>query len=132
MRHFAFACPVRISVLCAVCVMVCAPLIAAPKGKTRTYYVAADEVTWNYAPSGRDEAMGMPFDSIAKVFTQSGPHQIGSIYKKAVYRQYTDGSFKTLKKRPADEAYLGILGPILRGEVGDTIRVVFRNNATHP
>ena len=27
-------------------------------GKVRTYYVAADEVNWDYAPSGRDEAMG--------------------------------------------------------------------------
>ena len=33
-------------------------------GRTRTYYVAADEVNWNYAPAGRDEAMGMPFDDI--------------------------------------------------------------------
>jgi len=42
-------------------------------GKTRTYYVAADEVNWDYAPSGRDEAMGMPFDEIAKLYTESGP-----------------------------------------------------------
>ena len=28
--------------------------------------------------------------------------------------------------------HTGILGPILRAEVGDTIRVVFKNNATHP
>ena len=27
-------------------------------GTTRTYYVAADEVQWDYTPSGRDEAMG--------------------------------------------------------------------------
>lgn len=132
-----FVQPARMTLLCALSLILCAPYTAAaaartPTGKTRTYYVAADEVTWNYAPSGRDEAMGMPFDSVAKVFTQSGPHQIGSVYKKAVYREYTNGTFKTLKKRPADEAYLGILGPILRGEVGDTIRVVFRNNATHP
>ncbi len=116
----------------------CAPLVTAyaaspvSKGKTRTYYVAADEVEWNYAPSGRDEAMGMPFGSVEKSFTQSGPHRIGSIYKKAVYREYTDASFTKLKQRPAGEAYLGLLGPILRGEVGDTIRVVFKNNATHP
>ena len=42
-------------------------------GKTRTYYVAADEVNWDYAPYGRDEAMGMPFDEIAKLYTESGP-----------------------------------------------------------
>jgi hypothetical protein len=32
-----------------------------PRG-TRTYHVAADEVNWDYAPSGREEAMGHPFD----------------------------------------------------------------------
>ena len=104
----------------------------APAGRVRTYYVAADEVEWNYTPSGRDEAMGMPFDDIAKTFTQPGPHQIGSVNKKAIYREYTDATFKTLKPRAMAQAYLGLVGPILHAEVGDTIKVVFRNNATHP
>jgi FtsP/CotA-like multicopper oxidase with cupredoxin domain len=101
-------------------------------GKTRTYYVAAVEMNWDYAPFGRDEAMGMPFDEIAKVYTESGLHRIGRVYKKAIYREYTDATFSTLKVRPAEEQYLGLLGPILRGEVGDTIKVVFKNNASHP
>ena len=58
----------------------------ASGGKIRTYYIAADEVEWNYAPTGRDEAMGQPFDALQKGFTESGPHQIGSVYKKAIYR----------------------------------------------
>ena len=103
-----------------------------PVGKTRTYYVAADEVQWDYAPSGRDEAMGMEFDAIAKTFTESGPHQIGRVNKKAIYREYTDATFSKLKPRAPEDAYLGLVGPILRGEVGDTIKVVFKNNATHP
>lgn len=101
-------------------------------GKTRVYYIAADEVEWNYAPSGRDEAMGMAFDAIARDFTQPGPHQIGSVYKKAIYREYTDGTFTRLKPRAPEDAYLGLMGPILYAEVGDTIKVVFRNHATHP
>ncbi len=112
-----------------------ASLHAAPAtnaGKTRTYYVAADEVEWDYAPSGRDEAMDMPFDPVAKGFTESGPHQIGRINKKAVYHEYTDATFTARKTRPPEEQYLGILGPIIRGEVGDTIKIVFKNNATHP
>jgi hypothetical protein len=56
----------------------------APAGKTRTYYVAADEVNWDYAPTGRDEAMGHPFDALQKGYTDSGPHRIGRIYKKAI------------------------------------------------
>jgi len=105
---------------------------AEPAGKTRTYYVAADEVNWDYAPTGRDEAMGMPFDELQRNYTESGPHHIGRVYKKAIYREYTDASFSTLKVRAPEEQYLGLLGPVLRGEVGDTIQVVFKNNATHP
>ncbi|HEX3353710.1 MAG TPA: multicopper oxidase domain-containing protein [Terriglobales bacterium] len=104
----------------------------APTGKTRTYYVAADEIDWDYAPAGRDEAMGQPFDEVAKGYTEAGPHRIGRVYKKAIYREYTDATFSKLKVRPPDEQYLGLLGPILRGEVGDTIKVVFKNNASHP
>jgi FtsP/CotA-like multicopper oxidase with cupredoxin domain len=105
---------------------------AVTVGKTRTYYVAADEVQWDYTPSGRDEAMGMEFDDVGKAFTESGPHRIGHVYKKAVYHGYTDATFSTMKKRGPDEAYLGILGPILRGAVGDTIKIVFKNNGSHP
>jgi FtsP/CotA-like multicopper oxidase with cupredoxin domain len=32
----------------------------------------------------------------------------------------------------ADQAYLGDLGPIIRAEVGDTIKVVYRNNTRFP
>jgi FtsP/CotA-like multicopper oxidase with cupredoxin domain len=122
----------------AILLATCAAAIAQPAkphtaaGLTRTYYVAADEVQWDYAPSGRDEAMGMPFDDVAKGFAVPGPHNIGSVNKKAVYREYTDATFTTLKPRRPDEQYLGILGPILRGAVGDTIKIVFKNNGTHP
>lgn len=117
--------------LCARAVRISAAS-AGPAGKTRTYYVAADEVNWDYAPSGRDEAMGVEFDAIARGYTESGPHRIGRVYKKAIYREYTDATFSTIKKRPPEDQYLGLLGPVLRGAVGDTIKVVFRNNASHP
>ena len=71
--------------------------------------------------TGRDEAMGMPFDELQKGYAESGPHRIGRVYKKAIYREYTDASFSTLKTRGPEEQYLGLVGPILRGEVGDTI-----------
>jgi FtsP/CotA-like multicopper oxidase with cupredoxin domain len=123
------------SLTCAILCVQPVSVNAAPPahaGKTRTYYVAADEVQWDYAPSGRDEAMGMPFDDIAKGFTETSSNRIGRVYKKAVYREYTDATFSILKPRPPEEQYLGILGPILRAEVGDTIKVIFKNNATHP
>ena len=110
-----------------------APRIAqAGSAAIHTYYVAADEVDWNYTPSGIDKMMGMEFMGYAKVLTEHGPHRIGTTYRKAIYREYTDGSFSKVKPRPAGSEYLGILGPILRAEVGETIRVVFKNNGTHP
>ena len=101
-------------------------------GKTRTYYIAADEVDWDYGPDGVNKMMGMNFDGYAATFMQSGPHSIGKVYRKAVYREYSDASFTQLKPRAPEWEHLGILGPVLRAEVGDTIRVVFRNHATLP
>jgi FtsP/CotA-like multicopper oxidase with cupredoxin domain len=126
-------------ILLAICGL-CAPSFAAqqdnggapPNGKTRTYYVAADELDWDYAPSGIDQMMNMPFESIAKSYMEHGPHRIGHIYKKAIYREYTDATFSVLKPRPPEWEHAGILGPILRAEVGDTIQIIFKNNGTHP
>jgi FtsP/CotA-like multicopper oxidase with cupredoxin domain len=109
----------------------CTRAQAAP-ATIHTYYVAADEIDWNYTPLGIDPMMAMDFTGYSKVFTERGPHRIGSTYRKAVYREYTDDTFAKLKPRPAEWEHLGMLGPVLRGEVGDTIRVIFKNNATHP
>lgn len=104
----------------------------AATGQTRTYYIAADEVEWNYAPTGINQITGKPFDDMANVFVENGPQRIGSTYRKALYREYTDATFQTLKPRPANQAYLGLLGPVIHAEVGDTIKVIFKNNATQP
>jgi FtsP/CotA-like multicopper oxidase with cupredoxin domain len=101
-------------------------------GQTRTYYVAADEVVWDYAPTGTNQAEGRPFDDVEKHFMDAGPTLIGHKVKKAIYHEYTDATFKTLKPRPAEWEHLGFLGPIIRAEVGDTIQVVFKNNAKFP
>ena len=96
--------------------------------KTRTYYIAADPVNWDYAPDGIDDISGKPFDQDEDVFVGRGEHRIGKTYRKALYREYTDDSFTELKERPKDQDYLGTLGPLIRAEVGDTIKVVFKNN----
>ena len=94
-------------------------------GKTRTYYIAADEVTWDYAPGGINQITGRPFAEAESFWVASGPHQIGKIVKKAQYREYTDATFTQLKARPKGWEHLGFLGPLLRAEVGDTIHVIF-------
>ena len=101
-------------------------------GKTRTYYIGADEVVWDYAPTGRNQITGKPFDEDADVFVASGRGRIGSRYLKCIYRGYKDASFRARLKRPSRDRYLGFLGPVIRAEVGDTIKVVFRNACRFP
>lgn len=100
--------------------------------QTRTYYIAANEVEWNYAPTGKNQITGEPFDEAASVFTKQGPDRIGSTYIKSLYQAYTDATFKTLKQRTPAEEHLGFQGPVIRGVVGDTIKVVFKNNLDRP
>ncbi len=95
-------------------------LVGAVKPMTRTYYIAADLVQWNYAPDGTNVAQGRAFNAEENVFVGSGAGRIGSTYTKALYREYTDATFTTLKPRPVEDAYLGILGPTIRAQVGDT------------
>ncbi len=99
---------------------------------TRTYYIAADPVEWDYVPGGRDEITGEPFADSAYFKPPAKPRPVSMKYAKTLYREYTDSTFKTLKPRPAEWEHLGFLGPLIRGVVGDTIRVVFRNNAKRP
>lgn len=98
-------------------------------GTVRTYYIAAENVDWDYAPSGTNRIAGgslSPFDSL--IFAPQS-EAIGRVYRKAIYREYTDSTFSAPKPRAAEWEHLGILGPLIRGVVGDTIKVVFRNKA---
>ena len=61
--------------------------------------------------------------------SRASPYRIGRHYLKFVFNEYTDHTFSTLKPRAADDKHLGMLGPTIRAEVGDTIQVVFRNHA---
>jgi hephaestin len=100
--------------------------------QTRTYYIAADEVEWDYAPQRRNLITGEAFNEDEQVFTEHSDTRIGTVYKKALYREYTDSTFRKLKARSDRDKHLGILGPMIRANVGDTIRVVFKNKARFP
>ncbi len=105
---------------------------AEAAGKVRQYHIAANEIQWNYAPSGSNQFLGAPFTPEENIFVGAAADRIGSTYKKAQYVEYTDATFTTAKVRPASEQHLGILGPTLRAEVGDTIKISFKNNTQHP
>lgn len=107
----------------------CAQTMAA---QTRTYFVAAAELDWDYAPTGINQISGSAFGESENVFVQSGKERIGKVYRKAAYREYTDETFTTLKTVEPRWQHLGLLGPVIRGEVGDTIQVVFKNMTSFP
>jgi hephaestin len=98
----------------------------------RVYYIAAEELPWNYAPSGIDEITGKPFDDTAKVFVGQRSNRIGATYLKALYREYTDETFTTLKPVAPEWQHLGMLGPLVRAVVGDTVEIVLKNKTTRP
>ena len=101
-------------------------------GVTRIYYVAAEESLWDYAPSYPVNPMHQgEFSAKEKVFVEgNGKKRIGHKYFKARFVEYTDISFKAIKPRSAEWGHLGILGPVIRANVGDTIKVIFRNKTS--
>lgn len=102
------------------------------EGIVRNYYIRADEVVWDYAPRGYNVITGKAWTDEEKVFAKRGAPYLGSKYIKCIYREYTDASFTKLKKRSANEQYMGTLGPTIRAEVGDTIKILFKNACDFP
>eukprot|EP00057_Strongylocentrotus_purpuratus_P023421 XP_011677895.1 PREDICTED: hephaestin-like protein [Strongylocentrotus purpuratus] len=105
-------------------------------GTVRTHYIAAIEMEWDFTPRVYDPVRSQALtdeDSPGFVFVNRGNTSIGSRYRKAIYREYVDDSFIIQVERTTNEdKALGILGPVIRVEVGDTLRVVFKNLATKP
>lgn len=102
------------------------------RGTMRVYFIAAEERPWDYAPRRRNELSGRPFGEDEKVFVERRQGRIGSTYVKSLYRGYTDASFSRPAPRAAEERANGMLGPTIRAEVGDKIKVVFRNRTRIP
>jgi len=113
----------------ATALLACASITSPAEAKLRTYYIAAEEVNWDYAPGGKDLMMGTDFTDDQKVYYEPGPSRIGHVYHKIRYIGYTDSHFN--KKLPEDPAH-GILGPVIHATVGDDITVVFKNESSKP
>ena len=93
---------------------------SSAEAATREYWVAAEKVDWNYAPSGQNlikPAMGL--DVWGKAL----------VYEKYRYIQYTDDTYTTQVEQPL---WMGILGPQLHAVEGDSVRVHFLNRADKP
>jgi len=83
----------------------------ADAGTTRHYYVAVEEVLWDFAPTGRDLVGGGPVPQ---------PWRDHTRWRKARYIQYADETFTVRVPQPS---WLGILGPCIRAEVGDRVKL---------
>src|SRR6266568_4076947 len=96
----------------------CLLVVAFPcSAVTRHYYIAAEDVAWDYAPSGKNlvEASAIP-----------QPWAQQTKWPKTRFFEYSDDTFTVRKPQPE---WLGILGPIIRAEVGDDIIVDFLNRS---
>jgi FtsP/CotA-like multicopper oxidase with cupredoxin domain len=91
-----------------------------PAEKTRHYYVAAEPVQWAWAPLGINTSKPLPLppDLVDKPLSP-----------KVRYIQYTDATFT---RRVLDTPRLGLVGPILRGVVGEYLAVTFLNRSAQP
>ncbi|MDJ0780979.1 MAG: multicopper oxidase domain-containing protein [Desulfosarcinaceae bacterium] len=95
--------------------------------KVREYWIAAEVRDWSYAPSGKNLIFGENF--LPHPWDCSEPPFDGNRGKcrltipKVRYIEYTEG-FKEEVKQPN---WLGVLGPIIRAEVGDEVVVHFEN-----
>jgi len=109
--------PVRIQRAIGIGLWFIASSVSSSVAATRHYYIAAEDVTWNYAPSGFNLLTGTPI---------SQPWMQKLQWTKSRFVEYTDDAFTTPKPQPD---WLGILGPVIRAEVGDEIVVDFLNRS---
>jgi FtsP/CotA-like multicopper oxidase with cupredoxin domain len=101
-------------------------------GKVRRYFIQAEETDWDYAPDRRNRVAGGRLDGEAAVFTARRGDRIGSRYVKALFRGYTDASFSRRLDQGERWRHLGMLGPVIHAEVGDSVEVVLRNRTHRP
>ena len=109
----------RYKVFVSVCLFLCI-CAASVDAATREYWIAAEKVIWNYAPSGKN-----------LVRPKMGLGVWGKVlaYHKYRYIEYTDDTYTTKVEQPE---WMGILGPQLRAVEGDSIKVNFLNSADKP
>nr|XP_051714337.1 coagulation factor V isoform X2 [Oryctolagus cuniculus] len=100
-------------------------LLRSNNGNRRNYYIAAEEISWDYSKFAQrygDDMHNEDADDIPKA----------TVYKKVVFRKYLDSTFTRRDPQGENEDHLGILGPVIRAEVDDVIQVRFKNLASRP
>ena len=111
-------------------------------GRVREYFVKVEVGNWSYLSGAVGKApvervAGDAACGAADLAALDARYNGSFTWPKARYVRYTDKTFTQRWAPPtADEAarwaHLALLGPVLRGEVGDTIRVWLHNGAPAP
>jgi manganese oxidase len=108
------------------------PVTQGPPERTRSYYILATSSVWDYSPEGYNKVQDRPFTPFEEQFATAGGNRIGSQYTKGMFVGYEDEDFKIPLNRTTNQAYQGLLGPIIRGEVGQTLSVTVFNDLPIP
>jgi plastocyanin len=92
---------------------------AKPTPRLREYWLQADSFWHNAVPNGTDHMMNVDYPANQVSFWAIG------------FRAYTPAWRTPLHGDTETGANTGIPGPTIRAEVGDTVRIHFRNNDSH-
>ncbi|XP_008326094.1 coagulation factor V isoform X2 [Cynoglossus semilaevis] len=92
------------------------------------YFIAAEEVIWDYAPNLQDYTD----EDFKDQYLKQSPTRIGQKYKKAVYTLYKNENFTERLETKQRKNELGILGPVIRAQIRDVVTIVFKNMASRP
>eukprot|EP01084_Bolivina_argentea_P096246 173020_1 len=101
----------------------------------RVYYIACVEEEWDYCPTGKNEVSGLQIEEGMPEATWclgNGQDRIGSVYLKALYREFETNCFENQKDRSDRDKHLGVLGPNIRALTGETIKIYYKNTCSFP
>lgn len=95
-------------------------IVNVDASQVREYWIAAESVVWDYAPTGKN---------LIRPKMDMGVWGKKTQYNKMRFIEYKSANFEQRIEQPQS---MGILGPQLRAEVGDTFKIHFRNMTQQP
>jgi manganese oxidase len=105
---------------------------------TRTYCIAVVDEDWNYAIASTEECYDLTNqyeEQAAIALSANGVPALGKYARKGLLREFpylnSECDWNSNATVTSGDIYRnGILGPVIRAVVGDTIKVFFKNMAT--
>jgi hypothetical protein len=91
-------------------------------------FASVEVDNWDYLESST--VLNELTTGFTEYLQHKAPHYIGHEYVKARYVEYTNATFLARKPISKDWEHLLMLGPVVRGVVGDNITIVLKNRAS--